>query len=79
MQAALDSLPVKPKRNRATKVRLQRVFSDLLLRFRIFEALAADGEGGDADDDQRAIVAGGHRGRRVVTGAAEAQAPALSA
>ena len=44
MQAVIDALPVKPKKNRAIKVRAQRCLGDLLQRFRLYETLDADGD-----------------------------------
>ena len=44
MQAVLDALPAKPKKNRAIKVRAQRCLSDLLQRLRLYESLDVDGD-----------------------------------
>ena len=44
MLEILDALPVKPKRNRAAKVRAQRCLADLLTKFRIYDKLDVDGD-----------------------------------
>jgi hypothetical protein len=44
MQAVIEALPVKPKKNRAIKIRAQRCLSDLLLRFRMYDNLDVDGD-----------------------------------
>ena len=44
LRAAIESLPVKPKKNKVLKIRMQKALEDLLLRFSVFEQLDEDGD-----------------------------------
>eukprot|EP01043_Picozoa_sp_COSAG02_P015626 COSAG02_NODE_670_length_18676_cov_29.852029_1_plen_399_part_10 len=57
LKAVVEQLPSKPKKNRALKVRAQKVLSDLLLRLAIFEELDADGDCRLDSSECRALAA----------------------
>ena len=44
LRTAIESLPVKPKKNKVLKIRMQKALEDLLLRFSVFEQLDEDGD-----------------------------------
>ena len=55
LRAAIEALPVKPKKNKVLK--MQKALQDLLLRFSVFEQLDADGDCFIDEEESKSPVA----------------------